>query len=593
MNSLMRILQFVLPYKRRLIRAVILTGALTLVSMVPPLLLRYLADDIVTAGRWDMLGRVIAAMIAVPVLMAAIRLANRTTIAYVARRLVFDFRLAMYRRLQGLSLRFYDNTPAGKIIERIMWDVNAIQQLVTGQTITFVCDVVSCVVALTLAFYLSWQLSLLLVVILPLYLVNYRHFVRKLVKNREDVRDKMDEISAVLQERLAAPATIKSFAREKHETRAFVGELRENYDISRMGVGYGSAFSTASDLIRGIGSAVLYCAACYLVIEGRMSYGSVIAFMAYVMCLLDPAVRFSEMFNNLQQTKISVDRIIDLLDEQPDVEERPDAVTLENVQGEVVFDDVGFHYKEGEPVLDGVAATMKPGTINALVGHTGSGKTTMATLLYRFYDICSGAIRIDGTDIRDVKLRSLRQHMGIVLQDTVLFNCSVADNIRYARQESSMEEVAAAAKVAEIHDFIETLAEGYETIIGEGGTKLSVGERQRIAIARAIITDPAILVLDEATSSLDTESERAIQRALSSVMRNRTSLVIAHRLSTIVSADQIIVLDKGRIVEVGRHHDLLARPGGFYRDLCRRQFSEASFIEEEDEGTREGVLQAV
>jgi ABC-type multidrug transport system fused ATPase/permease subunit len=442
-----------------------------------------------------------------------------------------------------------------------------------------------------ITFYLSWRLSLLLLLMLPLYLLNYHLFVPRLVKNRAKYRAKMDDISGVLQERLSSPTMVKSYAREKYETREFVSDTRESLNVANEGLRYNTSFSAASSVIQNIGSAVIYCAGCYMVVVGAMSYGSVIAFTYYALNLLAPAVRFSELFNGLQQTKVSVDRILDLLDEQPDVIEKPDAIALDKVRGEVQFDHLSFAYKPGMPVLQDINVTMRPGTVTALVGHTGSGKTTMATLLYRFYDPYEGAIRIDGHDLRELRLSSLRRHLGVVLQDTIMFNCSIADNIRYGCPAASDEQVVEAAKVAEIHEFVLTLPDGYKTKIGEGGTKLSVGERQRLAIARAVVTNPAILVLDEATSSLDTESERAIQKALAKVMRDRTCVVIAHRLSTIVTADQIIVLDKGRVIEVGTHFELMSRPEGHYRELCKQQFSDKVTTAQEDEKTRESLLQ--
>ena len=314
---------------------------------------------------------------------------------------------------------------------------------------------------------------------------------------------------------------------------------------------------------------------CYFVIQGEMTYGGVMAFLAYAMRVFQPVLNLTQEALRFEQMMISVDRIYEVLDYEVDVVEKPDAPNLGPVAGAVEFEDVRFEYNEDEPVIKGVSLKIEPGEMVALVGQTGCGKTTLTSLLMRFYDVSDGAIRIDGHDIRDVRLRSLRTQIGQVLQDSVLFDASIRENLVYGNPDATEADIIAAARVGEIHEFIIRTADGYDTILGDEGIKLSVGEKQRLAIARAVLTDPGILILDEATSSLDSLSEALIQKAMANVLEGRTSFVIAHRLSTIVNADKIVVMDSGKIVEVGDHETLLEKPDGRYKELYEQQFAGA------------------
>jgi len=342
-------------------------------------------------------------------------------------------------------------------------------------------------------------------------------------------------------------------------------------DLAVQSAVFSTAFSNTSRLINGLTNTTVYCLACYFVLRGEMTYGAVTAFMTYAQRIFEPALRFTDIADQVERMTVSVERIFEMLREVPKVTDAPDAVVLPPVRGEVRFEGVGFEYVPGEPVLQDINLIVPAGTSVALVGRTGCGKTTLTSLLLRFYDTTCGRITIDGYDVRDVTLRSLRRQIGQVLQDSVLFNTTIRENLQYGRRDATDEEISEAAKIAEIHDFIVSRPQGYETLIGEEGINPSVGEKQRIAIARAILSDPRILILDEATSSLDSEAEALIQRALENAMRGRTSFIIAHRLSTIVNADMIVVMDKGRIVETGTHAELLERERGVYRKLYEKQ----------------------
>jgi len=572
MSSLTRFSKFLRPVRGKLVLCVVLTITLTVLSLTPPVLLKFLADDIITNGQWNMLLVVIGMMMAVPVGRGLVSALTTYVVQLVGQKLIFDMRLHIYRHLQTLSMRFYNEMSTGAIMQRVMSDVNAVRSAVTKQTISLITDAAACAFALSMCFWLNWRMALLVALVLPLYVINYRYFVRRIRDANIAYRSKMDSICGTLQERLSAPAMVKSFSRERAETQRFIEDTRETYNIARGSVTYRTSFTAASKLISGIGSTMVYFLGCYMVVRGQMGYGAVIAFMSYTAALFAPAIRFSEMFNILEQVKVSLDRIGELLTVNPEIVDAPNAVAVRRFAGHVVFDNVDFGYQPNELVLHNINLDIEPGMQVALVGHTGSGKTTIANLLFRFYDVTAGRILVDGMDIRNIKLADLRRNLGVVMQDTLLFNMSIRDNIRYGRPGASDEEVIEVAKLAEIHSHIESLPEGYDTLVGPGGVKLSAGQSQRLAIARAILTDPAILVLDEATSALDTESERLIQTALKRVMAGRTSFVIAHRLSTIVNADLIVVLDKGRIIEMGRHIELL-RLKGHYRELCMEQFA--------------------
>ena len=573
MGNFRMFIQFLRPLRGKLILCLLLTVMLTALSLTPPILLKFLADDVMTDGQWNMLLVVIAVMMAVPVGRGLVSAVTTWLVHLVGQKLIFDMRLHIYRHLQSLSMRFFNQMSTGAIMQRVMSDVNAVRSAVTTQTISLVTDAAACVFALSMCFWLNWRMALLVTLVLPLYVINYRYFVRRIRDANIAYRSKMDDICGTLQERLSAPAMVKSFSREHAETQQFIEDTRETYNIAKGAVTYRTSFTAASSLISGIGSTFVYFLGCYMIVRTGMGYGSVIAFMSYTAALFTPAIHFSEMFNMFEQVKVSLDRIAELLNVRAEITDVENPVHVKRFDGHVTFENVDFGYNPGELILHDVNLDIKPGMQVALVGHTGSGKTTVASLLFRFYDVTSGRITIDGTDIRNIRLADLRRNLGVVMQDTLLFNISVRDNIRYGRPGASDDEVVEVARLAEIHSHVESLPDGYDTLIGPGGVKLSAGQSQRLAIARAVLTDPAILVLDEATSALDTESERLIQTALKRVMAGRTSFVIAHRLSTIVSADLIVVVHKGRIIETGRHIDLLRKKGGHYRELCMEQFA--------------------
>lgn len=572
-KNLRKLLPFVRPYAPRLIGALSMTVGLTVVGMVPPLITMYIVDEVIVAGRWDMLEVLLLLSILVPLMAAGLQIANTYTISYISHRLIMDLRLKLYEHVFSLSMKFHDEMGTGKIMSRMMGDVATVRGMVTMRMLRIVTDAVSFVGAMAICYSLNWKLALLLTVLLPLYVFNYNLFIGGIRSSRRKWRSKMDEVSVGLQERLGGVQLVKAYGRERRENRAFVEDTREGLGFAMQTETYRASARAGFWAVSGLRNTLVFCLGCYFVIQGDMTYGQVMAFLSYGMRVFEPVLNLLNVGIQFEDMMVSMDRIFEILDYGVDIRDRPNAADLPPVRGHVVFDHVWFEYKQGEPVLKDICLEVQPGEMVALVGHTGCGKTTLTSLLMRYFDVKEGAIRIDGQDIRDVKLRSLRTQIGQVLQDSVLFNMSLKDNLRYGHLDATEGEIIEAARVGEIHEFIMRTADGYDTMVGDDGIKLSVGEKQRLAIARAVLTEPRIMILDEATSSLDSLSEALIQKAMANVLEGRTSFVIAHRLSTIVNADKIVVLDQGEIVEMGTHEALLTKPDGKYRQLYEQQFA--------------------
>jgi len=572
-ENLKKLLPFVKPYVPRLIGGFIVTVLLTVLGMTPPLIMKYIVDEIIVGGNWSMLEVLLVLSISIPILSAGMRVTNTFTISYVSHRLIMDLRRTLYGRLLKLPMRFYDEMGTGKVMSRLMGDVATVRSMVTMRVLGIVTDFITFWVAMFMCLALNWKMGLLLIVLLPLYLINYFGWRGPIRESVRAWRTKMDRVSVGLQERLSGVALVKAYGREKKENRAFTEETHESLDQAMVTAVYRAGYNSGVWAVSGLRNTVIFCLGCYFVITGEMTYGAVMAFLSFAQRMFEPVLNITQMAMQLQTMMVSVERILEVLEFPVDIEDKKNAVTLPPVKGHVKFENIWFEYKAGEPVLKGVNLEVQPGQMVALVGHTGCGKTTLTSLLMRYFDVKDGAIKIDGYDIRDVKLRSLRMQIGQVLQDSVMFNTSIRENLRYGSPHATDAELIEAARVAEIHEFIMRTADGYDTMLGDEGIKLSVGEKQRLAIARAVLTDPAIMILDEATSSLDSLSEALIQKAMANVLEGRTSFAIAHRLSTIVNADIIVVMDQGEIVEVGNHQTLLEISEGKYRQLYEQQFA--------------------
>jgi len=492
----------------------------------------------------------------------------------VGQRVLLYMRTQIFQRIQALSLSFFDQREAGDLMSRLVNDTEVINQMLSGGITRLANMSLSLVGILVTMVGLNWRLALVSFAVLPVMFLATTVFSRWTRVAFRRTRRTIGQVSAELQENIAGVREVQAFARQGASGAEFEAVNAANRDANVQAQSILSAFSPTLDVLSTVALAIVAGYGGYLALAFTpplVSVGIIVAFLLYVRRFYEPIQALAGLYAQLQSALAGAERIFELIDTRPEIADAPDAVPLPPVQGRVEYDRVTFSYNAGEPVLQDVSLTAEPGQTVALVGPTGVGKTTLVSLLTRFYDVKEGAIRIDGHDVRSVTQDSLRRQMGIVLQDTFLFSGTVMENVRYGRLDASDEEVVAAAKLANADQFIARLPEGYQTQLGERGHNLSQGQRQLIAIARAVLSNPRILVLDEATSSVDTRTEQLIQRALDDLLKGRTSFVIAHRLSTIRNADQVLVLDQGHIVEQGTHEELLAA-GGVYADLYNSQF---------------------
>jgi ABC-type multidrug transport system fused ATPase/permease subunit len=567
MDMLKRLFPYIRRHGKRLTIGLIGMGVFTALTLAQPLLMRYLFNDIVEVARWHLLPMVVVLISAAPFVASVLQFFNHRIIMRAGYGLISDIRLDMYERILALSLKYHQDNSSGVLVNRMMDDVNMIQRLITGDTVTLFIDVIIFGVAMAVVFAIAPVLGAVLFVTLVLYVLAYQSFASQIRARSTSYRRLQDTISERLQETIAGVRHVRIYNRELMENTNFVARTEQSLDhalhsrLSSVGLG------TACTFIAGFGSAAVTIIGLILVLRGNLQYGDVFAVNSFVWMALNPAIRITNMAGQLTETFVSVRRVVEVLDEVPTVSSSPDAPKMVRGNGTVDFDNVHFAYVPDSPLYRGLTLHVEPGSTVALVGHTGCGKTTLTTLLMRHWDIQKGSIRIDDQDIATVDLRSLRRVFGVVLQDPVVFDGTLAENIAYGWHDAPLHLIDEAARAAELGDMVSRLPEGYDTIIGTHGIKLSVGEKQRVSIARAILKDPLILIMDEATSSLDSESEALIQRALERVLRGRTSFVVAHRLSTIVNADMIVVMDSGAIIEKGRHEELMQIPGGHYRGL--------------------------
>jgi len=544
-------------------------------ELVPPLFQKAIVDQVIVAGDLSRLAPLIGLLVVVYALIQLIRVADNYVRHSLGERFILDMRVSLYAYLQRLSLSFFERTSTGELMSRVTNDVNALEQFVTHGTALTAVDLLRLMGATVVLFILNWQLALLVIIPVPLLAVGLRAFNTRIRPVYRQVRHRLGDINAQLQDNLAGMKVIQAFGQEERALQRFTTESEEYYQARVKGIWYWSTFFPAMSFVASLGTVIVLGAGSVMVVNGSLSLGTLVAFLAYMASFYEPINRLTEVDDIFQQAIAAGERIFELLDTAPDIQDAPGAVDLPPIRGEVAFDDVHFDYGTGDEVLHDVEFRMAPGEVVALVGPSGAGKTSVANLLCRFYDPILGRIEVDGHDLRQVRLGSLRRQVAVVLQDTFLFNSTVRDNLLYGKPGASDDEIVAATKAAYAHEFVEALPQGYDTEVGERGVKLSGGQKQRLALARAILADPRILILDEATSSVDAEAEYLIQQALEAVLKGRTALVIAHRLSTIRNADKIIALEEGRIVEVGDHHELLER-GGLYSQLYRRQLELAT-----------------
>lgn len=572
MTVYLRLMSYIKPYFTRLVLAIFCIIMATGGNLYVPWIIRDVIDKVLTNKDMTMLNFIAFGIIAIFFARGIFSYGQTYLMSYVGQKVIIDIREEIYRHIQRLSLSYYEKRQTGAIMSYITNDVSAVQGALVDSVIELVTEGMTLIGSMALMFYLDWKLSLLTFITLPLVAQAIKVFGKKIRRAGTILQERNADITSILQESISAVRVIKSFVREAYEIERFKQENHSNFRAQMKTAQLMATLTPVIEFLAAIGVTAIIWYGGLEVINGELTSGSLIAFLVYAVNLSNPMKRLSKVYGNIQKALAAAERVFEVLDTEPEIKDLPGAVNLPTICGEVAFDNVSFAYKEDELALKDVTILAKPGQMIAIVGPSGAGKTTIANLIPRFYDPTSGGIYIDGVDIKTVTLSSLREQIGIVPQETMLFNGTIYENILYGKLDATEDEVIAAAKAANAHEFITKTTQGYETQIGERGSKLSGGQRQRIAIARAILKNPRVLILDEATSALDPESEKLVQQALDKLLVGRTSFVIAHRLSTIQRADVILVMEKGKIVEQGSHQKLL-EAGGLYSNLYNLQFN--------------------
>jgi ATP-binding cassette subfamily B protein len=618
-HLLRRIMAHARPYWKGVAVILAVIVITSILGLIPPLLIRDIIDRALPEKDFLRLNLLAIGMVLVPLISGLLGVAQRYASANIGEGIIFDLRCALYAHMQQMSLRFFTNTQVGELMSRLNNDVIGAQRAITGTVITLISNMVSLVATLVVMFTLEWRLTLIGIAILPLFVFPARRVgsvLRGIARNGMESNARMN---AMMNETLNISGALlsKIFGRYSTNQERFVQRASEVRDIGVRQAVIGRWFFLALSLVGAIGTAFVFWIGGYFVLQGVFTIGTIVAFSAYLRELYGPLMAMTNARVDFVTSMVSFERVFEVIDLPIEIVDQPNAIELTNVEGRVSFEDVSFSYMDAngvpagleevrrfsrhtatvplsvkkpkddgdgmEPLegesqeeirwaVENVRFEVLPGEVAALVGPSGAGKTTITYLLPRLYDPTEGSIKIDGHDLREITIDSLSQHIGMVTQETYLFNDTLRNNLLYAKPDATDAELEAACRAANIHDFVENLPDGYDTLVGERGYRLSGGEKQRVAIARVILKDPQVLILDEATSHLDSESEALIQQAMEVVMKGRTSIVIAHRLSTIMDADHILVMEEGQLVEQGRHDELLEL-GGVYARLYETQYS--------------------
>lgn len=568
-----RLIGYLAPYKLRMLIAIIALIGSAALSLVFPGVISNVVDSVLQQGNTQLLDQITLGLVLVFLLRSLTSLVENYNLNYIGEKIVVDLRTQLYRHLQTLSLGFFVSRRVGELVSRLSSDVTVMRTVLTNNINVLIQQSLIMVGAVVVMVTINWRLSLFILLLTPIIVALGAAFGFWLRRVSTEIQDELASATVVTEEVLQNIREVKSF-------------VREAYEIGRYNTAIGRALQAALRLLRirsvfgplvaflGFGSlALILWFGGREVLEGRLTGGQLISFLIYGLTVAGALGSLIGLYTSVQEALGATKRVFQLLDTQPDVKDLPNAQPLSRVQGQITFQNVNFSYDERQEVLHDLSLNIAPGEIIALVGPSGAGKSTIFNLIPRFYDPASGQICIDGTDIRTVTQSSLREQIGIVPQETLLFGGTIRENIRYGRLDAGDNEIMEAARAANAHDFILELPDQYDTVVGERGIRLSGGQRQRVAIARAVLKDPRILLLDEATSSLDSESEHLVQEALGRLMQNRTTVIIAHRLSTVNIAHRIAVLDKGYLIELGTHDELMAK-NGLYAKLYSMQFRE-------------------
>ena len=579
MNDFRRVLGYLSPYRKEAVVATILLALVVVTDLSIPRLVQVIIDQGVAAGDMPLIVRTSLLMIGASVLSAAFMVGNTIFAVRASKSFEADLRESLFKKIQTFSFGNLDDFTTGQLLTRLTSDINQIHMIVLMGLRMFTRAPLMFIGSVSIMFATNSRLASIMFALLPLTIVLVAIFVRIVQPLFTRVQERLEYMNQVLQENLSGIRVVKSFVRRDHENQRFEGANVELYGTSLRVTQLLSVFFPIIMALLNLGTVAIIYYGGLQVFAGTASVGQIMAFINYLFGTMFPVLMLSMMAGQVSAANASSRRIMQVLDSEPEVQDRPDAIALDEMKGRVVFEDVAFSYRDdgGDPVLTDVSFAAEPGETVAILGSTGSGKSSLINLIPRFYDVNGGQVTIDGVDVRDLRMDDLRRHVGISLQEAVLFSGTIRDNIRYGRPDASDEEVVAAAKAAQAHEFITGFPEGYDTMVGQRGVNLSGGQKQRVAIARALLVRPTILILDDSTSAVDVETEALIEEALEELMKDRTSFVIAQRISTVLKADKIIVLDDGQVAAEG-NHDTLMETSPIYREIYESQLGDGGEV---------------
>ncbi len=584
--TLLRLGGYLYRHKVKVLGSVLAVLVSTVLGLLPPWLIRYGIDNYILEGAPEMLWLLAVVMLATAILKGVFDFAKRYIMEYIAQNVIHDIRTNLYQHLNNLSFSFYDYSRTGDLMSRVTADADSLRNFLSNAAVYITSNILTLMGILVVLFVWDYRLALLYVLMLPLMVMGMSIYATRVRPMFRRVRKKFARMTEMIQEDFTGIEITRLFGQEEREEKEF-NIINQDYIDTNVEAARISAFwMPYVNFLMGLGTALVVWYGGRLVIQEVISFGILAGFTSYIALLLRPVRQTGMMINFSSRAIAAGERIFEVMDTSPEVQEAPDAYELPEIKGKVEYRDVSFSYTEGKEVLTDINVGADPGDTLAIVGPTGAGKSTLIHLLPRFYDPDQGEILIDNHNIKDVTIDSLRQHIGIVLQDTFLFGASIRENISYGKPNAEMEEIIECAKTAQIHDYIKSLPLGYETPVGERGVSLSGGQRQRLAMARVLLTDPRLLILDEPTSSIDAETEARMQKALAEVMKDRTTFVIAHRLWTVQNSDKILVIKNGEIVERGKHQELIKKEEGFYSEVYNRVLkNDEEILNDEKENT--------
>lgn len=572
-ETILRLFRYLLAYKKTVAAVILIMAVTTAITMVNPLLIEHAVDSDIAMG--DMRGLMYIGVIALIlnlIWLAGVKL-RMVMVAGIANQVVLKIREQLYVHLQTLSFHFFDSRPTGKILARVIGDVNSLKEVLSDSVTTLIPDFCTIIGVMAIMMVKNWRLGLAAVITLP-FLAGGMYIIQTFSHKRwQLVRKKNSNVNAFVHEKLSGIRIVQSFRSEQESMEDFNILVNDQVAAYTGAVRWADAFGPLIDVTWGIGGFLLYFIGIRIIGVGNVGVGTFLAFSTYLGMFWSPLRNLANFYNKMVTNLSAAERVFEIMDTEPEIKDREGGTDLPDVEGEVAFDHVSFAYEDApdQMVLNDVSFTARPGETIALVGPTGAGKTTIVNLISRFYEVTKGRVMVDGHDLRDVSIASLRKQMGVMTQDNFLFSGTIGDNIRYGKLDATDEEIIAAAKAVNAHDFIMKMENGYDTKISERGAGLSIGQRQLLAFARTMVSMPRILILDEATSSIDTHTEQLVQQGIEVLLKGRTSFVIAHRLSTIQKADRIFVIDHGKIMEEGSHSQLMEKQGAYY-DLYQAQF---------------------